>query len=486
MTNSRIAQPLLSVLVAIVMLVSLFSFIGLTGRADSVKTGDVTVKKASDGNWYTYTNKGNQKVNYTGVAKNQYGWWRVEKGKVNFKANGVFKNDYGWWYCKDGKVQFGYTGIQKNSNGWWRIVKGKVDFSATGVFKNEYGWWRVEKGKVNFNADGVFKNEYGWWFCRGGKVDFSYTGLAKNQYGTWSIKKGKVDFDDTKKQGYNETVSNRVKEIKADWGSERHTYTFSYNYDQKTLNVTDRITYCYSQDWGSAIPIKEMAEPTDGLIEKGMLKQYPELSSDVCEGGLCNQLLLAYNSDIRSGKITKMIVKGIGSVRVEEGDYIYDNNYQDTYTFSAKNGMVKKATRHYNDDYGTYSENYNYSYNSAGLLTKVSTDYSTIKVARDAYGFPTSVRTDYVEYEEFSENYSLTYNSGKRVSKSTGHSVDSYTRNLQYDSTGRLIEAKVLTGSYAIKTDYTLKMAYNNDGFITNIKPQPVEEGDCSIEYVWY
>ena len=62
MTNSRIAQPLLAVLVAIVMLVSLFSFIGLTGRAASVKTGDVTVKKASDGNWYTYTNKGNQKV----------------------------------------------------------------------------------------------------------------------------------------------------------------------------------------------------------------------------------------------------------------------------------------------------------------------------------------------------------------------------------------------------------------------------------------
>ena len=80
MSIIKVVQPLLSSLLAILMVVSMLPVVGFTSHAASVKTGDVTVKKASDGNWYTYTNKGNKKANYTGVAKNEYGWWRVENG----------------------------------------------------------------------------------------------------------------------------------------------------------------------------------------------------------------------------------------------------------------------------------------------------------------------------------------------------------------------------------------------------------------------
>ena len=149
---------LIALLLSAVAGTGFFSSLWISGKAASIKTADVTVKKASDGNWYTYTKKGNSRVTYTGVAQNDFGWWRIENGKVNFKAKGVFQNSYGWWYCKDGKVQFGYNGIQKN----------------------DYGWWRIANGKVDFSANGVFQNEFGWWYCKGGKVDFSYTGLAKN------------------------------------------------------------------------------------------------------------------------------------------------------------------------------------------------------------------------------------------------------------------------------------------------------------------
>ncbi len=131
----------------------------------------LTVQKSGK-DWVTVNAKGAQ-VNYTGVASNKFGWWRVENGKVNFKATGIYQNDYGWW-C---------------------VESGKVNFKANEIYQNSYGWWKTTDGKVTFKENGVFQNRFGWWKVKDSKVDFSFTGIGSNRYGTWYIKEGKVRFD---------------------------------------------------------------------------------------------------------------------------------------------------------------------------------------------------------------------------------------------------------------------------------------------------
>ena len=178
------------------------------------------IVKGKDGKWAMYRDD-KVDTSYTGVAENEYGWWRVENGYVNFDAQGIYHNDYGWWKTTNGKVTFDETGIFKNEYGWWRVEKSKVNFKAngiyqndygwwkttngkvtfdeTGVFKNDYGWWRVEKSKVNFKANGIYKNDYGWWKTTNGKVTFKETGIFRNEYGSWYVKNSKVDFTKTGK-----------------------------------------------------------------------------------------------------------------------------------------------------------------------------------------------------------------------------------------------------------------------------------------------
>ena len=163
------------------------------------------IVKGPDGKWAMYKNN-KVDTSYTGVAKNKYGWWRVEKGYVNFKANGIYKNEYGWWKTTDGKVTFKETGVFKNEYGWWRVEDSKVNFKANGIYKNQYGWWKTTNGKVTFKENGVFKNEYGWWKVKDSKVDFNFTGIAKNKYGSWYVKNGKVDFNKNGKVTYNGTT----------------------------------------------------------------------------------------------------------------------------------------------------------------------------------------------------------------------------------------------------------------------------------------
>ena len=323
---TKVNQKFWAIVLAALMLVSVMGGMTITMTAASPKAvaastkkpieESLVVKKAKDGNWYAF-NKNTNKIqtSYTGIAKNQYGWWRIYKGKVNFKANGLFSNSYGLWMVKNGKVDFDYngeytasnkktyvvrngkatlksqykyktyncndlvvrqnpqgvwyafdgndiaydyTGIAPNSSGWWRIVWGKVDFNANGVYKNDNGYWYVKDGKVDFsftgvktfdgttyvitggqaqvkaetpasssssstkkydstklkvkknNADGqwyaydgnkiaydytgVAGNEYGWWVIENGRVNFQANGLYANELGTWYVTDGKVDF----------------------------------------------------------------------------------------------------------------------------------------------------------------------------------------------------------------------------------------------------------------------------------------------------
>lgn len=184
-----------------------------SAKADSAKTDADKVEenklnglvKGPDGKWAMYED-GTVNENYTGVAKNQNGWWRVKDGYVDWSANGIYKNENGWWKTTNGKVTFQETGVFKNENGWWRVENSKVIFNANEIYKNQNGWWKTSGGKVRFNEDGVYKNKNGWWKVKNSKVDFNFTGIASNQNGTWYIKNGKVDFTKNGKVKYNGTT----------------------------------------------------------------------------------------------------------------------------------------------------------------------------------------------------------------------------------------------------------------------------------------
>ena len=99
-TMTKVTTKIWAVLLAALMMVTVFGGLVMvtsstTASAATPIEETMVVKKAKDGNWYAF-NKKNNKINtkYTGIAKNNNGWWRVVKGKVNFKATGVFTNSY--------------------------------------------------------------------------------------------------------------------------------------------------------------------------------------------------------------------------------------------------------------------------------------------------------------------------------------------------------------------------------------------------------
>lgn len=171
----------------------------------------LTVKKVGN-DWVTVNAKGAQ-VNYTGVASNSNGWWRVENGKVNFKANGVFSNDFGWWDVEGGKVNFKGNSIYPNAFGWWKCTGGKVTFQENGVFNNKFGWWKVQDSKVDFSFTGIAGNQYGDWYIEKGQVDFSANGSYKYQGKNYIIENGKATPTDVKPADRKEEAVEVVKEI---------------------------------------------------------------------------------------------------------------------------------------------------------------------------------------------------------------------------------------------------------------------------------
>ncbi len=117
-----------------------------------------TVAKNKYGWWYV--KGGKVQFSYNGFGSNSSGYWYCEGGKVKFNKNSVIQDTTGaigtkgtWYYVTGSKVQTGYSGVAnyKNDYGWWYIENGKVDFTFTGIAQNKYGWWYVVNGKVNFN-----------------------------------------------------------------------------------------------------------------------------------------------------------------------------------------------------------------------------------------------------------------------------------------------------------------------------------------------
>ena len=112
--------------------------------------------------------------------------------------NGICQAEDGTWnYYRNGKIDSDYTGLAENEAGWWKITNGAVDFTYNGMAENMYGWWKITNGAVDFTYNGLAENMYGWWKITNGAVDFTYNGLAENMYGWWKITNGAVDFDYT-------------------------------------------------------------------------------------------------------------------------------------------------------------------------------------------------------------------------------------------------------------------------------------------------
>ena len=163
----------------------------------------LTVKQVGK-NWVTVKKSNGSRVNYTGVAENSNGWWRVVGGVVDFKYTGIAQNDYGWWRIVDGKVDFNADGVFQNFHGWWKVENGKVDFGYNGFADNENGTWLIRNGKVDFGYGGLYMTEDGvWHYIENGKVLPNYEGLIANNYGAWYVKDGTVQFGFTGTyQGY--------------------------------------------------------------------------------------------------------------------------------------------------------------------------------------------------------------------------------------------------------------------------------------------
>lgn len=127
------------------------------------------IVQGPDGKWAMYVD-GVVDTDYTGIAQNKYGWWRIENGYVNFNAQSIYQNEYGWWKC----------------------TNGKVTFKDQEIYQNQYGWWKTTDSKVTFKETGIFKNKYGKWYCKDSKVDFNKNGKVKYKGTTYTVKNGKV------------------------------------------------------------------------------------------------------------------------------------------------------------------------------------------------------------------------------------------------------------------------------------------------------
>ena len=54
--------------------------------------------------------------------------------------NGICQAEDGTWnYYRNGKIDGDYTGLAENEAGWWKITNGAVDFTYNGLAENMYG-----------------------------------------------------------------------------------------------------------------------------------------------------------------------------------------------------------------------------------------------------------------------------------------------------------------------------------------------------------
>lgn len=96
-------------------------------------TGEVIVKMDEKGKWCAYVR--DQKVkDCTGVYVNEFGWWFIRNGEVDFNYNGIAGNNVGKWYITDGQVNFGWSGAYTppGTDRHYTVVEGSVERESQG------------------------------------------------------------------------------------------------------------------------------------------------------------------------------------------------------------------------------------------------------------------------------------------------------------------------------------------------------------------
>ena len=129
----------------------------------------------NDGYWMTY--KGNERVSYTGVAKNKYGWWYCRNGIIDFSYSGVASNNYGSWVIDRGRLNRKANGFIDINGTKTAVVDGQVKTNYTGLMKGNDAWYYLKRGAVDWSCNGLVPNDWGWWVVSGGKIDFGYNGV---------------------------------------------------------------------------------------------------------------------------------------------------------------------------------------------------------------------------------------------------------------------------------------------------------------------
>ena len=84
--------------------------------------------------------------------QNEYGWWKVTGGTVDFTYNGLASNENGEWVIRDGQVDFGYNGLAEYNGGLFKIAGGLLDNEYTGTYYNDGTYYCVDKGTVKSSA----------------------------------------------------------------------------------------------------------------------------------------------------------------------------------------------------------------------------------------------------------------------------------------------------------------------------------------------
>lgn len=71
--------------------------------------------------------------------------------------NGICQAEDGTWnYYRNGKIDSDYTGLAENMYGWWKITNGAVDFNYTGNVSDKTGIWKVVNGHVESEVEQSF------------------------------------------------------------------------------------------------------------------------------------------------------------------------------------------------------------------------------------------------------------------------------------------------------------------------------------------
>lgn len=333
--NTKLVTVFAVLLIILALALGMFAMPATRTEAASLKIVsscnglEVKLYDSKNNIWWAY--KGNQRVSYTGIAWNDYGWWRTVNGKVDFNYTGIAQNDNGWYRCVNGQVRFDNTGVYKNEYGWWYCLYGRVDFDYTGMKSNEYGSWRIENGKVNFAFNGLAADETGkWYYFKDGKVDYSRTGLVKNENGTWYVRKGVIDFS------YNGTYKGyTIKESRVT-ASPKNGVAIEDTTAGKSTGTTTKSSGNLTAKQKANLANNDIITDQNGnvVIEaKGIVVDISK-----------------WNGDINFGTMKSSGVKGVmmRAAYATSKDVKFDYNSQQCEVYGIDYGVYQFATFHYN------------------------------------------------------------------------------------------------------------------------------------------